>query len=128
MTGFAEFWVAGDAVTRTVALLLLLMSVSAWVLILWKSWLLQRARRSLLRAMPAFWAAADLDAGRNALENFDTEGLLLPLLDSATAHTQIGTLEASGKRESRLTRRLRDALHQVSHTCIGSFGCCMYFS
>ncbi len=114
MTGFAEFWVASDAVTRTVALLLLLMSLSAWVLILWKSWLLQRARRSLLRAMPAFWAAAELSSGRSALENFDTEGLLLPLLDSATAHTQTGTLEASGKRESRLTRRLRDALHQVS--------------
>lgn len=114
MTGFAEFWVAGDAVTRTVALLLLLMSVSAWVLILWKSWMLQRARRSVMRAMPAFWAAADLQAGRNALENFDAEGLLLPLLDSATAHTQTGTLEASGRRESRLTRRLRDALHQVS--------------
>jgi biopolymer transport protein ExbB len=114
MTGFAEFWVASDAVTRTVALLLLLMSISAWVLILWKSWLLQRARRSLMRAMPAFWAAAELYAGRQALENFDTEGLLLPLLMAATAHTQTGTLEASGKRESRLTRRLRDALHQVS--------------
>ncbi len=36
MTGFETFWEQGDAITRGVALLLLLMSVSAWVLILWK--------------------------------------------------------------------------------------------
>jgi biopolymer transport protein ExbB len=36
---------SGDAVTRLVALLLLAMSVASWVVILWKSWLLQRAGR-----------------------------------------------------------------------------------
>ena len=34
----------GDFVTRLVALLLLVMSVSSWVVILWKSWLLQQAK------------------------------------------------------------------------------------
>ena len=43
MTGFAAFWEQGDAVTRAVALLLLLMSVSAWVVIFWKVWLLPSA-------------------------------------------------------------------------------------
>ncbi|MDC8787004.1 MotA/TolQ/ExbB proton channel family protein [Roseateles koreensis] len=113
MTGFAELWAVGDAVSRSVALLLLLMSVSAWVVILWKGWLLQRARRGLARAVPAFWAAADLSQGRSALENFDPERLLLPLLEAATAATAPNTLEASGRHESRLTRRLRDALHAV---------------
>ena len=47
MTGFAEFWAQGDAITRSVAALLLLMSVSAWVVILWKAWLLRRVRRDL---------------------------------------------------------------------------------
>jgi len=113
MTGFAELWALGDVVTRGVACLLLLMSVSAWVVILWKGWLLQRARRSIARALPAFWAAANLDEGRAALQNFDPEQVLLPLLDAATASTTANTLEASGRQESRLTRRLRDALHQV---------------
>jgi biopolymer transport protein ExbB/TolQ len=34
----------GDAISRLVALLLLGMSVASWVVILWKIWLLPRAR------------------------------------------------------------------------------------
>nr|WP_295077369.1 MotA/TolQ/ExbB proton channel family protein [uncultured Roseateles sp.] len=113
MTGFAELWQVGDAVTRSVALLLLLMSVSAWVVILWKGWLLARARRSIARAVPAFWSATNLEEGRAALQSFDQEEVVLPLLDAATARATSNTLEASGRRESRLTRRLRDALHVV---------------
>lgn len=113
MTGFDDFWAQSDVVGRAVALLLLAMSVSAWALILWKAWLLRRARRGLLRAVPAFWSAAGVSEGRHALQAFDTEQLLLPLLDAATADTRAATLDAAGKRESRLTRRLRDALHTV---------------
>jgi biopolymer transport protein ExbB len=110
---FADFWAQSDLVGRAVALLLLAMSISAWALILWKTWLLRRARRGLVRAVPAFWSAAGVAEGRQALQNFDTETLLLPLLDAATAEARSATLEAAGKRESRLTRRLRDALHAV---------------
>ena len=113
MGGFADFWAQSDLVGRAVALLLLAMSVSAWALILWKTWLLRRARRGLVRAVPAVWAAAGGTEGRRALQSFDTEGLLLPLLDAATAETRGATLDAAGRRESRLTRRLRDALHAV---------------
>ncbi|WP_419964646.1 MotA/TolQ/ExbB proton channel family protein [Pelomonas cellulosilytica] len=113
MGGFADFWAQSDLVGRAVALLLLAMSVSGWALILWKTWLLRRARRGLVRAVPAFWSAAGLDEGRSALQSFDTEQLLLPLLDAARAETRAATLDAAGKRESRLTRRLRDALHAV---------------
>ncbi len=113
MNGFADFWAQTDGIARAVALLLLLMSVGAWVVILWKGWTLNRARRSLTRAVPAFWAASDLVAARTALESFDGERVLLPLLDAASAPADTGTLDAFGKRESRLTRRLRDALHAV---------------
>ncbi len=110
---FTSFWAQSDLVGRGVALLLLLMSVSAWALILWKTWLLRRARKGLVRAVPAFWSAAGVTEGRSALQSFDTEQLLLPLLDAATAETRSTTLDASARRESRLTRRLRDALHGV---------------
>jgi biopolymer transport protein ExbB len=113
MGGFGDFWSQSDLIGRAVSLLLLAMSVSAWALILWKTWLLRRARRGLVRAVPAFWAAAGVGEGRTALQSFDTEALLLPLLDAATAETRVATLDAAGKAESRLTRRLRDALHAV---------------
>ena len=104
-------WQQGDAVIRAVALLLLAMSVAAWVLIFWKAWLLRRVRHDLARAVPAFWAAPDLASARQQLIGFDREAVLLPLLDAATAAAPAGTLEARGQLGSRLTRRLRDALH-----------------
>jgi biopolymer transport protein ExbB len=113
MGGFANFWAQGDVVTRGVALLLLAMSIAAWVVIFWKGWLLRRVRRDIERAVPAFWGAADLAAGRGALAAFDREAALAPLLAAATAVPPGGTLEAKGHADSQLTRRLRDALHGV---------------
>lgn len=113
MNDFQQFWHQGDAITRSVALLLLVMSVCGWVLIFWKGWLLRRVRTDIARAVPAFWAAADLDAARQQLGAFDRENVLAPLLSAATAQPNAQTLEARGLRESQLTRRLRDALHAV---------------
>ena len=113
MTGLVTFWTQGDAVIRGVAVLLLLMSVSAWVVIFWKGWLLRRVRSDIERTVPAFWAAPSLDAGREALIAFDREGAMTPLLAAAVATPPGGTLEAKGHADSQLTRRLRDALHGV---------------
>ena len=113
MGGFDHFWSQGDAITRGVAVLLLLMSVSAWVVILWKGWLLRRVRSDIARAVPAFWSAATLESGRLQLEAFDREAALRPLLAAATASPRGDTLESRGHLASQLTRRLRDALHGV---------------
>ena len=111
MDGLSKFWTASDGVGRTVALLLLAMSVAAWVLILWKGWLLRRALGDIQRAVPAFWDATSLDEGRARITALDREHVLLPLLQAATARPAAGTLESSGQLEAQLTRRLRDALH-----------------
>ncbi len=113
MGGFAQIWSEGDGVARAVALLLLAMSVTAWVLILWKGWVLTRVRRDVARAVPAFWSAGDLSSARGQLESLDREQVLLPLIDAALHVPASGTLESSGQAASQLTRRLRDALHQV---------------
>jgi biopolymer transport protein ExbB len=113
MNNLQNFWAQGDAVSRAVAVLLLLMSISAWVVILWKSWLLKRVRRDVSRAVPAFWAAPTIEAGRDQLTAFDREHALRPLLVAALATPPSGTLEAKGHADSQLTRRLRDALHSV---------------
>ena len=113
MTGLESFWAQGDAITRGVAAMLLLMSVSAWVVILWKAWLLRRVRRDMARAVPAFWAAPTLEAGREQLDAFDREGALRPLLAAAISTPVGASLEAKGHADLQLTRRLRDALHGV---------------
>ena len=113
MGGLQQFWDQADGITRSVAALLLAMSVSAWVLILWKGWLLRRVRMDIARAIPAFWAAADLETAREQLLAFDRERALLPLLLAATAQPEALTLESQGRRESQLTRRLRDSLNAV---------------
>ncbi|XVJ68576.1 MAG: MotA/TolQ/ExbB proton channel family protein [Rhizobacter sp.] len=113
MNGFEHFWQQGDAVIKAVALLLLLMSVCAWVLILWKSWLLRRVRADISRAVASFWAAPDLQAGRAQLLAFDRSGVLTPLLQAATTASGPATLASSSSAASQLTRRLRDALHAV---------------
>ena len=111
--GFEHFWNQSDAITRAVALLLLVMSVAAWVAIFWKGWLLRRARRDIDRAVPAFWASASLDAGREQLARLDRENVLQPLVAAATARADDGMLEGQGPLDSQLTRRLRGALHAV---------------
>jgi biopolymer transport protein ExbB len=120
MSGFAAFWSQGDAITRLVAALLMLMSVSAWVVIVWKGWLLRRVRADIERAVPAFWAASSLLVGREQLAAFDREAAIGPLLAAALAAPPGGTLESRGHADSQLTRRLRDALHGVlSHLQFG---------
>ena len=111
MQGLQQFWQQTDGVGRAVALLLLAMSISAWVVILWKAWVLRRARRDIARAVPAFWAAETIDSARTRLQTLDREQVLAPLLAAAIARPAAGTLETSGVLESQLTRRLRDALH-----------------
>lgn len=113
MSGFASFWSQGDLITRSVAVLLLLMSISVWVVIFWKGWLLRRVQVDLARAVPAFWAAPTIETGRQQLVAFDRERVVAPLLEAAFTVPSGGTLEALGHADSQLTRRLRDALYGV---------------
>ena len=120
MQGLLQFWADNDAIGRTVVALLLAMSVSAWVLIFWKGWVLMRARRDIDRAVPAFWAADNLDAGRTRLGALDREQVLLPLLEAGTLAESPGTLATHGTLGSQLTRRLREALHRsLAHLQFG---------
>jgi biopolymer transport protein ExbB len=110
-SGAMSLWLAADAVGRTTALVLLAMSVLSWVLIGAKAWQLHRARREIAQTVPRFWASGDLRAGRETLAREDRQRLLAPLVDAATQRVDAATLQGQGRAESRLTRRLRDALH-----------------
>ena len=120
MDGLGSFWAESDAIGRMVVVVLLAMSVSAWVVILWKGWVLQRARRDIARAVPAFWAADTLAAGQARLAALDREQVLLPLLQASTTPDTPGTLATRSTHASQLTRRLRDALHRgLAHLQFG---------
>jgi biopolymer transport protein ExbB len=119
MEGLLQAWNAADGVGRATALLLLAMSIAAWVLIVWKGWLLRRAAADVARALPAYWDAASPAEGRARLQALDRERLLLPLLDAAESEPATATLEAAARPESQRTRRLRGALH-VAHAQLHS--------
>lgn len=113
--GVLQTVMQGDAISRSVALLLLLMSIASWVVILWKGWLLRRAGRDVQRSAETFWQAAGLDEAQQRLAGNDSRGLVTPLLQAARTLEQAapGTLAAAGDRSQQLTRVLRDALHGV---------------
>jgi biopolymer transport protein ExbB len=64
--GLAHVWAQGDGVTRTVALILLAMSVVSWLVIVIKALDLRQHRAQASRC-EAFWHAADFEAGLQAL-------------------------------------------------------------
>jgi biopolymer transport protein ExbB len=120
MEGTPGFWAQTDGVGRAVALLLLAMSTATWVLIVWKGWVLRRARRDIDRGVAAFWAAPTLDDARSRLAAIDREQVLLPLVDAARTTPAGGSLETLAHLDSQLTRRLRDALHRgLAHLQFG---------
>ena len=102
----------GDVVNKLVTLLLLAMSVSTWVVILWKAWLLHRATGDVARSTAAFWQAASIDEARPKVAAFDRSALVIPLIYAIKTEA-IGTLAAAGDKSQQLTRVLRNALHGV---------------
>jgi biopolymer transport protein ExbB len=113
-----QFILQGDAISKTVAILLLLMSVASWVVILLKSWTLRRATADVARSTAAFWQSANLGAGLQRVAAFDRSSLVSPLISaSQTVANPVSpgntTLAQIGDKSQQLTRVLRDALHNI---------------
>jgi biopolymer transport protein ExbB len=109
-----ELLTNGDGVSRSVAALLLAMSVSSWVVILWKAWLLRGGTRDVVRSIAAFWQSPSLGEAESSLRAFDRAALVLPAV-SAVRNLAVSadrtTLGGAVDRTQRVTRVLRDALH-----------------
>ena len=112
-TGVVHYIESGDAITHAVAYVLLAMSVASWCFLLMKAWLLVRAKRQGPRALAAFWRAASLDAGIDALAGADRERVFVPLAeaarDAADEH-DLAALAARVERSERVLRALRHAM------------------
>ncbi len=104
----------GDAISATLALVLLAMSVASWTVIFYKTWLLRRVSADVVNGKAVFWQARDLTQAQSALSGVDRAAVLLPLVQ---ANQQLipNTLGAQGDVSAQRTRVLRDALHGVLH-------------
>ena len=113
MDSLLEIWRDSDGVIRTVALVLLAMSLLSWVLMVWKWRVLRQAKASLRLGIPAFWRSTDRVQAESRLSAGDARAVLWPLVQAAWSDDAPGTMAAQADHRSQLTRRLRDALQEV---------------
>ena len=115
--GFAHYWAQGDAVTHTVAYLLLLMSVASWYYILSKAWASWRIRKSAT-AVEHFWDAPTMDDAIALLTHADTERVYAPLathaLEAVNVKANSSSLNANVDPGELVTRTLRQQINRVS--------------
>ena len=119
--GLAHVWSQGDIVTKSVAVLLLLMSLASWIVILTKALNLRRLAAQA-RATESFWHSADFSGG---LAQFGADPAnpfrLLALAGSeATAHVQHKDGHARPQLHDTLdlsdwvTRSLRNSIDDIT--------------
>jgi biopolymer transport protein ExbB len=102
-TGLAHVWSQGDAVTRTVALVLLAMSLATWIIILWKV-LDQRAQRQQAKASEGFWHSGDFAEGLDKLGPTDNNPFRALAVEGREAQRHIL------HKDGRQTPQLHDSL------------------
>ena len=115
--GLAHYWAQGDAITHTVAYVLLLMSVISWYYITSKAWTSWRIRQSA-GVLESFWDAPSMDDAINLLKHADTEQVYAPLATHAVEAINIKansqSLNASVDPSELVTRTLRQQINRVS--------------
>ena len=115
--GFAHYWAQGDAVTHSVAYLLLIMSIASWYYILSKAWTSWRIRKSA-DAVEHFWDAPSMDDAIALLTHADTEKVYSPLathaVDAVKVKANSSALNANVDQGELVTRTLRQQINRVS--------------
>lgn len=112
----SQYWVQLDGLGRSVALILILMSLLSWFTLLSKAWAFWRIRRSA-RALAEFWKAPSLHDAVQALKVMDVEAVYLPLAQQAAQLLDPKTtprLMQGAQFGDHVTRVLRDELHHTT--------------
>lgn len=116
--GFMNLWAQGDWVTRSVALILLTMSVLSWYVIVLKSLQLKRFGKQAVIAGDSFWQAKNLREGMqllgaspvNPFRALTEEGMT-----AASRHTQdTGKLNATLNLNEWLGSCLRRSIENIT--------------
>lgn len=108
-SGILGILAQADAVQKTTALLLLIMSVATWYLILAKAWALWCVHRRGLRGLQDFWGASDCEAALKAMGG-DSRGD--PFRDLAGTALEAARTEAAAGRPSGLAERVSRGLRR----------------
>ncbi len=114
--GLTHFWAQGDAVSRSVAVLLFALSVGSWTIMAGKLIALWQARRCHARALNAFWGADSLPVAMAALQLEDKTGVLFRLAisgaNAAEVHNQHAArgIGAGVSASEFVTRALRNQI------------------
>lgn len=106
---FAHFWAQGDAVSHTVAYVLLAMSIASWYLILARCHNAWRLRRTV-RHLDSFWSAPAIEQAVAGLKQADPLQVFTPLATNAlqaARRDHAASLNAQAQQEDLLTRTLR---------------------
>jgi biopolymer transport protein ExbB len=115
--GLAHYWAQSDAVSHSVAYVLLLMSIASWYYILSKAWSSWRIRRSA-GALEGFWKAPTLNDAIAVVRQADTENVYAPLAvqgaQAAGVTSQEKSLNAAVDPGELITRTLRQEINKVS--------------
>ncbi|PKO68402.1 MAG: biopolymer transporter [Betaproteobacteria bacterium HGW-Betaproteobacteria-16] len=98
-SGLAQVWLQGDWVTRSVALVLLTMSLATWIIILWKA-LDQRAQRAQAKGIEGFWHSADFAEGLDKLGSTESNPFRAVALEGREATRHI--LHKDGRTGTQL--------------------------
>ena len=114
--GLSHFWAQGDAVSRSVAVILIALSVGSWYIMAHKILSLWQARRCHARALKAFWGADSLPTALEALRLGDRTGVLTSLAiagaNAAELHNEHATrgIGAGVSSSEFVTRALRNQI------------------
>ena len=115
--GLAHYWAQGDAVSHSVAYVLLIMSILSWYYILSKAWSSWRIRRSAA-ALDGFWQAPTLTDAIATIKQSDSENVYTPLaaqsVEAANIKPHANSLNANTDPGELITRTLRQEINRVS--------------
>ncbi|MBF8176309.1 biopolymer transporter ExbB [Herminiimonas sp. KBW02] len=115
--GLAHYWAQGDAVSHSVAYVLLIMSILSWYYILSKAWSSWRIRRSAA-ALDGFWQAPTLTDAIATIKRSDSENVYTPLaaqsVEAANIKPHANSLNANTDPGELITRTLRQEINRVS--------------
>jgi biopolymer transport protein ExbB len=94
--GIAHFWAQGDAVSHSVAIALLLMSVASWYIIVGKAIAQLRNRASITSAMNLFWNADSRSKALDTIRKEDKTGVFALVATDAVLAARAWEEKSSG--------------------------------
>ena len=115
----SHYWAQGDAVSHTVAYILLAMSVLSWYFILSKAFSVWRSRQST-QALDQFWSAANVDEAITRLQRHDPENIYTPMAIQGASVAQqrqdasTVTLDTQSSADELITRTLRREINRTT--------------